>query len=685
MRSAVLIACALAACGRADPARPMPVPAVSSVASPAPRSSPTASSIVAVAATETGDAALTIDAIGELRLWPSLDGTRPPVPVAAAAPTTIALAHAGGDLLAAVVDNAGNAQLLVLGRDGSVRRRAQLPAEAAIDQVVALDDGVLVHRADHAIERYDANATRIARLEPPPGQLVGALAVRRGSAFALVGENLARVEAVRELVLARGLAWGPPVRLPHAVRGDVLALAPSHQRIAAIDDNAAMLAIYDLSPSPHPFRDAARPVPPNARLGFVDNDTLAIVVPEGHVMWWTGQPPSDLWDVEASQARIDARALTMAAIVDRVALIGIGASLALAGPTRTRFLGWGQLAQGRLASTGGQLWFEHDREIRWLDDSLAVLHERDLDDLQVSAGLGFPVGPHHVLTASTIDQGQVVELHELDHPVSQCSVLGLMTEVRVVAFDPDHREVAIARWQSNEIMRWRIDLEHTRAIPLTPLRAGGEVTGLWLLDPERAGGTLAVARVERGEREELETFAVPGPRDAVGKARPLRPLDRSILAVDASGTIYASGANNRLRPAGSRRAEGQRLFAMAPRVAASRGAEAERPFAVLSDIQAVAPSHDTTHVAVAGEQAVQLFDAGGTLRWRRPLWAVNGLVFSADDRRLIASSDVGLIVMDTATGAPIGAICGWSFGLHDSPPGAQVFDQRTACEDLTSP
>jgi len=62
--------------------------------------SPHGGAITAVAATDSGDAALSLDNLGALRLWPTLDGSREAIPVAAgAAPREIALARAGGDLL----------------------------------------------------------------------------------------------------------------------------------------------------------------------------------------------------------------------------------------------------------------------------------------------------------------------------------------------------------------------------------------------------------------------------------------------------------------------------------------------------------------------------------------------------------------------------------------------------------
>lgn len=74
-----------------------------------------------LAAAEEGDAAISSDELNGIRLWPSLDGTRAPVPVESSSqPEQLALFHDGRDLVAAVLDTAGTVSLIRLGHDGSV-------------------------------------------------------------------------------------------------------------------------------------------------------------------------------------------------------------------------------------------------------------------------------------------------------------------------------------------------------------------------------------------------------------------------------------------------------------------------------------------------------------------------------------------------------------------------------------
>ena len=108
MRHSWVLVVALAGCGRHDE------PALAATAPPAPptidpiaKGVPHGGQIAHVAVTEQADAALTFDNVGGVRLWPALDGSRPPLPVSMIAPVELALTHAGDDLLAAARDQAG--------------------------------------------------------------------------------------------------------------------------------------------------------------------------------------------------------------------------------------------------------------------------------------------------------------------------------------------------------------------------------------------------------------------------------------------------------------------------------------------------------------------------------------------------------------------------------------------------
>src|ERR1700733_8231751 len=280
MRSSALVIVMLAACSQTEERA-----AVEAVASTAPDriapGVPHGAVISRVALAEHGDAALTIDNLGELRLWPSLDGKRPPVPVAAAAPAQIALGGAGDELVAAILDQAGNVAVLRVGRDGSIRGRAQISGEIACDQVIAIDDGVLVQRRDQSIERFSATGVSTGRIAPEPGEQIVAITRRRGAAMALINWERPDSSLLRWIELDGQLRWGTTVGLPEAVTR--VALSPAHHRVAVTYARDNGLRVFDLDPRPRLHNGTGTPTGDGA-IGFVDDDHVAMI--GSTITWW---------------------------------------------------------------------------------------------------------------------------------------------------------------------------------------------------------------------------------------------------------------------------------------------------------------------------------------------------------------------------------------------------------------
>ena len=181
---------ALAACNPTEdpPPPPKTVPVVAVPEQP-PVGVPHGGQITHLAVTEAGDAAVTVDNLGDLRLWPTLDGKHEPIPFTVNGADTLAIAHAGDELLVGVVDQAGAGHLVRFSRTGVQHAKLQLPGDVAIDQIVAIDRGVLVARVDQSIERYDATGVLRGRITADASTTFGALAVRHGVAAVLLSER----------------------------------------------------------------------------------------------------------------------------------------------------------------------------------------------------------------------------------------------------------------------------------------------------------------------------------------------------------------------------------------------------------------------------------------------------------------------------------------------------------------
>ena len=75
--------------------KPSPAMIVPVAPDPIVKGIPHGSQIIEVAVTDAGDAAISFDNQLGVRLWPSLDGTRPPIPLTVEAPRHLSIAKAG--------------------------------------------------------------------------------------------------------------------------------------------------------------------------------------------------------------------------------------------------------------------------------------------------------------------------------------------------------------------------------------------------------------------------------------------------------------------------------------------------------------------------------------------------------------------------------------------------------------
>ena len=186
------------------------------------------SAIALVAVTSAGDAAVSADTNGALRLWPTLDGTREPVVVVSQLPRALRISHDGDGFLIANHDVAKGLELVRLDARGAVRSRARIAAEPPIEAVELTPAGALVLRADQAIEHYDPSGLQRARLVPEPGTRILGIIERAGRAAAIFGDE--KHTRVRWIELTGGTAtWGDLSRPLDLDATLPIALSPDHR------------------------------------------------------------------------------------------------------------------------------------------------------------------------------------------------------------------------------------------------------------------------------------------------------------------------------------------------------------------------------------------------------------------------------------------------------------------------
>jgi hypothetical protein len=602
---------------------------------------PLSANIREVAATEAGDAALTIDERGGVRLWPALDGSREPVEISAPAAVQIALSRSGSDLIAAVLDQAGSAQLLRVDRDGGVRSRTQIGGEISITRLVAIDDGMLAQRVDQTIVQLDGTGHVRATLATDPGERIVRVVARHGAVLAVIEGDDGTATSARWI--EPGLVWGARVTLPAAIVPETVALSPSHRRLAAAEATSRHLFVYDLLAQQALATTAGMAVGPNETIGFIDDDHLAALAP---LRWWTVSTAPET--SPTTPPNLSSATPGAGAVVDGRVIDAHGVMLALATPQRTRYLGWADLAPTGAAIAGDALAVTMpSRRYVWLDSSLA---EQRAIDLPENILPKMPLDDRHLVAEQVLTNGAtqfvLVDADHPDHPV----VIDAGAGIVAMAWEPSSQMLAI---QSNNLMRrYRIDLVHDAAVRLADVSLPGEWPYFRLVDPAQNGAFALVAKVDdQGTRiEQL--------RDVAGKV--VQTTDRVV-----PGVVFAIGDR------------GTVVTRVGGVAVVIRG---ERTVQWITDADVVL-DHGSGHVASYDATTVKVYDRDGRESWRVPVWSINQALFTADDRQLLVHGPGGVALFDVATGQRLATGCAWRFGIYDDPPKASAPGEPTLCED----
>ena len=654
-RSVVVLA--LAACGdeRTAPVPPAPTPVDAAVVPGAAIKAPHGRPIVAVAVTDDGATAITVDADAGVRLWPRVDGTREPVVVPARPAVELALATHGDGLVAALLDDAGGLEVVRLGTDGAVHGRRLLPPEPGYAEVAAGAVAVLARRSDQRIERIDV---RSQLLDPPPGEQVLAIAQRRVSAIAGIADPArpGEIARVREIVIGRDLAWGRAIELPVPLAAP-LALSPSGNRIAGISARTGAAVVIELAPTPRILRDE-RVTRDDSALGFVDDDHAVV---RGHVLALSAvSVAGDPWDITRPQLpRI--RAATGAAVTDRMIVGGHGTHLVLATTSgATRYLGYRDLGIGFLRVTGEHITLGYGNRVLWLDDRLdATDSEATVND----ATGGVAVDEHRLLRAAHayLDDGRSrMTLSLVDTRTRNEVQLGTWLEATIVAYEPSTRVVAVSG-QSAPVPRLQLDPATGSAKPLRSLQARPH-SQVELFDPARADGTVAVTMSYGETHMHVETFVDAGKRRVLAPATSVALSPRaSSIGFDARGTLYV------IDP-------GARLLGY-------RGGKQVAKLPIPADSIGGTVRGDGERFAVFSTSSIGVLDATGRERWRSPVWSINAARFSPDGRRLLVNTQGGLVALDTETGERVASGCGWNFGITTEPPPMSIYLAPIVCAE----
>jgi hypothetical protein len=654
-RSSLLLLALAGACGQTDDdlAVAAPAPAAPPKQDPIAKGVPHAGHISQIAVTDKADAALTFDNTGGVRLWPALDGSRTPVPVSVVAPEQLALAHAGRDLLAAILDEAGSVRVMRLGRDGTVRGDVQLPAEVTIEQVIAIDDSVILRREDQTLEWFSANGDLRGRLVAEPAHKIQALAARNGAAVAIVTNG--NKYQMRWLTLAHGkLSWDSMFELPAPVKGELFALSPSHRRIAFVDTHNT-LAVYDLGLVPTRVGDTASATTASD-MGFVDEEHVALMGPA--LQWWTmpAKPAKDPWEVTTPRLLVPSTimAMTGGAVGDHGVVMGYGASLSITDTGAVRYLGYREHGAGNLVAAGSSLAVAMSgSHVMWLDNKLAIKREIELRETETSPWIyATAISERHVVTQAPFEGKYKVELIDVDdreRPIT----LGTFDVVHRI----EHTSGILAVSSGSKIHRFKLDLATNGVTPMTTLRTRGSPISLRVLDPDKARGFSAVVLAWASDYDDYYTLSMYREQ---GKPKHIRSFKGRMIDIDDNGNIYV--------------VEGNEIQ--------TRHGETKVASFKLEHVGAVAAvAADGSKFALQVANDLVVVDNKGAEQWRKSLWGMQQLVFSKDGKHLAVRANGGVVLLDTTTGERTAMECGWTFSLMTKPPPTNALASAPVCED----
>lgn len=694
--------------GDATDAGPGAVDAGVAVAPPGPidppRVAPHTAFITAVALDRAGTAAVSIDALGAIRLWRALDGSAPPVALPQHGARALEVARDGAGFTVGSIDGSSAAHLYHLDGSGAVLDVADVPAVPQALGLVPVADGAwLVARADQSIARVDRHGAIIDEVSRDGTRVEALRPLGATDAVALVSRQDAtgRVFAAVMLGIEGGrLTWQREVPLAIAPTTPVeLAVAPDGKHLAYFADPAAVKAAAAAAaeppaasrPAPGPGLPAPRqrradsfaprPVQPSTpvvavvidaatgadvtpralaaqmfigaqRLGFLSADAVAAY----------SQSSGDVASALAADADLVATSLGRncpPALAGGHVVAGVGQSLVVADDAgAARYLGYQTItAQTAALSPDGATaaWATAGGDVQ-LRPTVGPEGDRVANINDVAVALEFVDATHVIAMTSRgslvlIDATTAKELTRVAAPGGN----------RTLAWDPRGRWLAGLR-DSGGVWVMKVDPSQTPA--LSPPKAISDgATALWFLD---AATDDAPALVTLDSASTLRTYtaaqlATGVPLNKLGGV-PKHAITSTPLHIDRAGRVYVFDGRDLTRFAS--------LSMDAPRAVL----RADSLF-----VAAALPGGATLVADAMG--TVRAVRDDGALAWSVSVGAVpQRHALSDDGRRVLLLARAGALIVDSGTGQELAATCGWQFGAWPSPPQATNLGALSLCE-----
>lgn len=621
--------------------------------------------ITTIAVTADGRAAVTADATGGTRLWPTLDGTREPIVVAAPIAAALAIARDGAGFVLAVTDAADHVVLIRIDNGGVVRARHQL---GVAQQIEIVGDSVLALRVDQVIDHVAFDGRLRGTLRPEAGTRMDSILVNGTHVVAILASDKQR--HARRIEIST-LTWGETsATLPLADIAPA-ALSPDGGAIIAMGRDNQIASFDFATAKATPACPASTMQPLDHRMHSADGfgglfgsregdvpigiigDRVACVVDNTFSWFDPVKGTTTTANVGAAPA-----ASRMAAASDRL-IIANEHQLIITSPERTDYLGYGlrELTHVRSVPLGLMIG-KGDQEPVILDERFRERVRFALPKLRVDWSDLVPVDDRYIITSSTRPGsgdvwGNVYQFAVYD-TVKQVmhQVLPQRARTGEVVYEPSTNLVVTTDGTQTQLSRFDHGSHSiVDAVTLVELGAPKQIA---LLDPELAGGMVALAIRDEGIGgllvSELHAADVP-PRTEVGgksAARAMKPrrtyrINGVLRGVDRAGRIYVHDLKD---------AATVGIYANGAIVAALQAAPAAK----------LRPSHDARSIVVVDNGRLTMFTATGQRVWDIAAWGSSDADWTATGL-LYARFTHALARIDIATGALAERQCGWAFGI----------------------
>jgi hypothetical protein len=612
---------------------------------------------VAVAAD--GSAALTRDAMGGVRVWPSLDGSLEPKIVPVASPAALSIDRRGTDLIAAIVDGSGAGQIVTIAKDGHLSV-AGVPIDPAIVSLTVLPGGdrILGVRADQTFGLYAPTGELLDTAHMVSVRVAKLMPRRDGAhAFALVSTSVkGKAGALLVPIDADGgkLVIGKSIALPLPLAAGVTpagAVSPKGTRVAYLAQpagGAASLVVADTATGAE-IKIAEAPAiatPMQTAIGWTSDDRLYVVGTNGG------------WRIEFGAtnevfASAQAARMTLPSFGGDALIGGYGAHLAIERADGTlRFLGYSELAPTAVSIAPG------GSSVMWITSSGALMRETingGADTLVRTPNEWY--GSVAALDDHTALAGRnsgVLALIDMDTG-KELATTPVAASTPFLQYSPKHKTVAVMA-QAGVV--WLMSVDRAAAAPF------GKPVVI-------ADGAQTFQLLETSDDSELLTY------DAAWKGRiyTAAELAKGVSATQMKKDRFAGGGAGYVHDR-----SGQTYVLSGTEVQVWRKGTKARSFNVEA-ASAVSVAPDGSRVAVTTQTgAIAVYDDKGA-----KLWSVGAGSFAygtswSDDGALLAiATQGGGLVIDAATGVPRVESCGWKFALDTTVP--QILPQNvpTVC------